>query len=179
MTMRSITWGVATLVLALIVHFSSVIAIPSLSENDAWRRLLAQTTHNQMQVIKDVAATNQLWAFHAPDTKFAICRFDLSNGPVRVDLQLLRGYWSVAIYDDESRNFYAADGYDLMRPAMSLMLLGPDHAQEADDALPISVPSYEGLVVIRAPLDSQLMEDTVIAVLEKATCTEIELAKNS
>ena len=174
MSMNTFTWGLATLVLALIVHFSSVLAIPSLSENDAWRRLLAHTDRNQMRVISGVEETNQLWAFHAPDTKYAICRFDLTNGPVRVDFQLLRGYWSVAIYDDESRNFYAADGYDLLRSSMSLMLLGPDHAQETESALPISVPSDQGLVVIRAPVDHHVMVDFVESVLEKATCQQLK-----
>ena len=173
MPTNTLTWGLATLILALIVHFSSVLAIPFLSENDAWRRLASKIKNNQMQVIKTVEESNQLWAFHAPDTKYAICRFDLSQGPVQVDFQLLRGYWSVAIYDDESRNFYAADGYDLLRSSMSLILLGPDHAHEGEAALPISVPTEQGLLVIRAPVDHHLMEDSVISILEKTTCVPI------
>lgn len=173
MKARYLLWGAATCFLALIIHFSAVLAIPYLSEFDAWKRLEKNTEANQMLVVDSVEDANRLWAFHAPDIKYAICRYDVSKGPVQVDFALLRGYWSVSIYDTEGKNFYAADGYDLLREETSLVLLGPDHIRGKNQALPITVPDPEGLVVLRAPVDNQVFEETVSAALRRATCQQL------
>lgn len=177
MNIYTLTWICATIVLALIVHISSVLAIPFLSENDAWRRLQQSTKPNQMQIIRELDEGNQLWAFHAPDIKYGICRYDVSRDPVRVDFELLRGVWSVALYDDQGRNFYAADGYDLLRERMSLFLLGPDHIKVDDQGLPIAVPSTQGLIVIRAPVDNKVIEAKVHALLDNAQCVPVPQPK--
>lgn len=167
------TWALATLLLALVVHISAVLAIPYLSENDAWKRLVNHTEVNQMKVIERLEETNQLWAFRAPDMKYAICRYDVTQAPVQVDFVLLRGYWSVALYDVEGHNFYAADGFDLVRERSSLLLLGPDDIKSDEDALPISVPSSTGLLVLRAPVDNQVMEEAVTKALSRAKCEQL------
>ncbi len=178
MKISSFTWALATLVLAFIVHISMVLAIPHLSENDAWRRLLNNTKPNQMQIIENLQKGNQLWAFHAPDIKYAVCRYDVTRAPVHINFQILRAYWSIALYDDEGRNFYAADGFDLLRREMSLQLLGPDDIKDnTSTALPISVPSEQGIAVIRAPIDNQVMEKNALENLKEATCTQLPEAK--
>ncbi len=177
MNINTLTWAAATLLLSLIVHISMVLAIPYLSENDAWRRMLNFTQANEMLVIKDLKEGNQLWAFHAPDIKYAICRYDITRAPVLVNFKILRGYWSVAIYDDEGRNFYAADGFDLLRPEMSLMLLGSDDVKKNENALPIMVPTDQGIVVIRAPLDNQVLKSQVFDTLNQAKCEQLKAAQ--
>lgn len=173
----NLTWIAATITLALFVHISTVLAIPYLSENDAWRRLEKSTQPNKMHIFKDLKAGNKLWAFHAPDIKYAICRYDIARAPVRVDFELLRGVWSVALYDNQGRNFYAADGFDLLRERMSLFLIGPDHLKIEDQGLPLAVPSEQGLVVIRAPVDNGILEKQVIEKLERAKCVAVPQPK--
>ncbi len=177
MNIYNLSWVGATIVLALIVHISTVLAIPYLSENDAWRRLQQRTKPNEMQIIKKLDEGNQLWAFHAPDIKYAICRYDVTRDPVRIDFELMRGVWSIALYDDQGRNFYAADGFDLLRERMSLFLLGPDHIKVDDQGLPITVPSLQGLAVIRAPVDNQVQLKRVSVLLDKAQCTAVPQPK--
>ncbi|GJM01773.1 MAG: DUF1254 domain-containing protein [Rhodomicrobium sp.] len=172
-----ITWALATVILSLVVHISAVLAIPYLSENDAYKRLYAFTEVNQMKVVEKITPENQLWTFHPPDMKFAVCRYDLTKAPVQVDFVLLRGYWSVALYDDEGRNFYAADGFDLRRERSSLLLLGPDDIKTDEDALPISVPTMSGILVLRAPVDNQVMAPLVDKALSKAKCEQLRNAK--
>ena len=175
MTIRHILWGSATVILALIIHFCAVLAIPLVSENDAWKRLQNFTKVNEMLIVNSVTEANRLWAFHAPDMSFAICRYDVTKGPVQVDFELLRGYWSIAIYDPDGKNFYAADGFDFVRQETSLLLLGPDHIKGDNDALPINVPNEEGLLVLRAPFDNPVMKKTVINMLNRAKCDQIQV----
>lgn len=175
MTIRHILWGAATVILALIIHFCAVLTIPLVSEKDAWKRLQNFTEVNEMLVVKDVMEANRLWAFHAPDMKYAICRYDVTKGPVQVDFELLRGYWSVAIYNPDGKNFYAADGFDLLRQETSLLLLGPDHIKGDNESLPINVPSVEGLLVVRAPFDNSVMKKTVVDMLNRSKCDQIQV----
>lgn len=173
MQYKFLIWSLGTIILALVIHISAILAIPYLTENDAWRRLQNYTDANQMRVIGQMDISNQLWAFHVPDMRYALCRYDITLGPVQVDFVLLRGYWSIAIYNEEGKNFYAADGYDFQRERNSLLLLGPEHSPEDDVALPINVPSNNGLVLIRASLDNKMQEDIILETLKKAKCEQL------
>ena len=167
------------LILAFIIHISAVLAIPYLTENDALRKLQNYVDVNQMRVLGEMDPSNQLWAFHVPDMRFAICRYDVSRGPVQVDFVLLRGYWSVSLYDSDGKNYYAADGFDFLRERTSLLLLGPDHVYSEENVLPINVPSTKGLVLIRASLDSSLQEDLVGDALNKAKCELVNILEKT
>ncbi len=173
MQLKFIVSSAIILILALIIHISAVLAIPYLTENDALKRLQNYADINQMRVLSEMEPSNQLWAFHVPDMRFAVCRYDVTRGPVQIDFVLLRGYWSVALYNDDGKNYYAADGYDLLRERASLLLLGPEHILNNENALPINVPSAKGLVLIRAPLDHELQSDLVVDALNKAKCEQL------
>ena len=54
-----------------------------------------------------------------------------------------------------------------------MMLLGPDDIKSDEDALPISVPSPTGLLVLRAPVDSQVMAEAVTKALSRAKCEQL------
>ena len=175
MQLKFIISGAIVIVLALIVHISAVLAIPFLTENGALKRLHNFTDVNQIRVLGVMEPSNQLWAFHVPDMRFAVCRFDVTRGPVQIDFVLLRGYWSVALYDETGKNYYAADGYDLLRERSRLLLLGPEHIVIDQDALPITVPSPTGLMLLRAPLDHDLQSGLVMDALNKAKCEQLAI----
>ena len=173
MNNRYVLWAAATTILALIIHFCAVLSIPYLSENDAWKRLLNHSQANQMVLVDQLDEANKLWNFHATDVKYAICHYDITRGPVQVDFELFRGYWSVAIYDLEGKNFYAADGYDLLRRESSLLLLGPEQIKGNIEALTITVPDSEGILVIRAPIDNGVLESSALEMLKRAKCEQL------
>lgn len=177
MNNQYLAWAFATLILSLVVHISAVLAIPYLSEKDAYKRLIDFTEVNQMRVVDRFEETDKLWAFHPPDMKIAVCRYDVTKAPVQVEFSLLRGYWSVALYDNLGRNFYAADGYDLQRERSSLLLLGPDDIKTDEDALPITVPTMSGILVLRAPVDNEVMAPRVLRALSRSKCEQLPNAK--
>ena len=51
----------------------------------------------------------------APDVRYAFCRFDLANGPVRLKAAIADELWLIALYTPEGENFYTVAGADMKR----------------------------------------------------------------
>lgn len=73
---------VLAIVVTLLVHLTSILAMPWLAERDAITRLGALARDNEMTLIP-TAATVSL-PYWDPSSSAAICRYALDRGPVRV-----------------------------------------------------------------------------------------------
>ena len=84
----------------------------------------------------------------APDVRYAFCRFDLSNGPVRLRAAVADDLWLIALYTPKGDNFYAVAGADMKRAQIDLIIAAADQTvEEAGVDAPES--SDEVLVVNR------------------------------
>ena len=97
----------------------------------------------------------------APDVRYAFCRFDLTNGPVRLRAKIADELWLIALYTPEGENFYSVAGADMKRPQIDLIIVAADQTvEEAGVDAPEIVrrchggqsPVTEGIALIRAPL---------------------------
>jgi len=134
---------------------------------------------NSMVVLGQPGPDTQLVPYQEPDTSFAICYYDISNGPVLANLVLPSGGWTLALYSPAGDNFYVLPGRDQRSTAISALLVPagneaalPPVIQRPRGAAPtyIQVPEPTGLLVIRAPLRGESYRAEVEAVLARASC---------
>jgi uncharacterized membrane protein len=85
---------------------------------------------------------------------YAICMFDLREGPVRVTANpQLPGYWSIALYASNSDNFYVINDLQAHGKPVDLWLVSRDSSAEKR-AVPagsevVITPSATGLLLMR------------------------------
>jgi uncharacterized membrane protein len=122
---------------------------------------------------------NQVIPMMAPDMRYAICRFDLSTGPVRLRAGVPNDLWMIALYTPESDNFYTVQGADMRRAQIDLIIAkeeqdvaeaGVDAPEEADEVVVVKSPVERGVAVIRAPLSGQSRAAGVEAALRESYC---------
>ncbi|MFD0986760.1 DUF1254 domain-containing protein [Methyloligella solikamskensis] len=151
-------------VLSGLLHVLGVFALPHLSSETAWMRLSKIGEPNTMVRLESTKSGEQVLPMMAPDIRYAVCRFDLSDGPVRLITPTENGLWVVALYTPSGENFYAVTAEDLVRPLFNLIIAtenqtvieeGVDAPVEADQVAVVRSPTFEGLAVIRAPLQGQ------------------------
>ncbi|MGH6867071.1 MAG: DUF1254 domain-containing protein [Methyloceanibacter sp.] len=152
---------VLCLLLAGLIHVIAVLTLPLLAPRDAHARLAALGPANSMIQIPAAGLGRQIMPMMAPDVRYAVCHYDLANGPVRVKAMVPDDLWMVALYTPEGVNFYAVAGADLKRPEISLIIAMADQSvaeasvdapDSADDVVVVNSPVTEGIVLIRAPL---------------------------
>ncbi len=163
-----------------IVHIATTFSITALGTGSAYRTLRPVLPANELVVLPAQAPGAQLLPYLAPDMLYALCRFDLSRGPIEIAARLPEAGWSLALYTRQGDNFYATPGQNLkptvaafvLVPASDRLLnLQPGVRKTDVDVNQVTSPDAEGLVVIRAPLKGVAFEAAVQQELKRAKCT--------
>src|SRR5262249_16791655 len=101
------------LVLAGLIHMAAVLSLPSLAPKTAWERLVTLGATNRMIQLPALAPGQEVMPMMAPDVRYAFCRFDLAQGPVRLKGAVPNDLWMIAFYTPEGDNFYTVSGVDM------------------------------------------------------------------
>lgn len=149
-------WVVAGLLLGVAVHILSVFALPRLAPDDARSRLAGVTEVNRLTTLSGRGAVVLPLADPAFET--AVCRFDLSAGPLHVRAPVTPHYTAIALYTATGIAFGAINDRAATRRTLDLFVvtqaqrreLSTDEDETAADNLILVSPTTEGFVLIRA-----------------------------
>jgi uncharacterized membrane protein len=149
------------LVLAGLIHIAAVLTLPALAPKNAWSRLVPLGPPNTMILLPPPSPGQEVMPMMAPDVRYAVCRFDLGLGPVRLRATVPNDLWLIAFYTPEGDNFYTVAGVDMKHGQIDLIIAktdqevaeaGVDAPEESDEVVVIKSPVGAGIAMIRAPL---------------------------
>ena len=155
---RALLWILSGLILGGIVHLSTVLAMPQAATQDAYSRLTPLTPVNTMVQLAPPTVDTAIMPYMDPAFAAAVCRYDLSNGTIKLTAPVSQAYTSVTFYTRKSVAYYAINDRAAGRRTIELDLMTPEqHAdmpEEEDvtaaDRLIIESPTQSGLIVLRA-----------------------------
>jgi uncharacterized membrane protein len=155
---RTLLWILSGLILGGIVHLSTVLAMPQAATQDAYSRLTPLTPVNTMVPLAAPSVGTTIMPFMDPAFAAAVCRYDLSNGSIKLTAPVSQAYTSVTFYTKKSVAYYAINDRAAGRRTIELDLMTPEqHADmpeeddvTAADRLIIESPGKVGLIVLRA-----------------------------
>ncbi|MBN8975291.1 MAG: DUF1254 domain-containing protein [Rhizobiales bacterium] len=168
----------AGLLLGGLVHLVSVLALPRIASQDAYSRLERITPVNAVKALPLAEPNNAPIPFMDPAFATAICRYDLSSGPIKLAVPVSQAYTSVSFYTDGDVAYYAINDRSAGRKVIELDLmteaqhaaLPEDEEITAADRLIVDSPTSTGLIVLKAlAADTGLMAQAQ-ASLAAATC---------
>jgi uncharacterized membrane protein len=145
------------LVLAGIVHLVAVLAIPWLSEQDAFSRLRGTLAADRSQVV--ATSGGESWLPRPdPAALLGACAYNLDEGPLRVSARTGAMFESLSFHARGSGAFFALTDRAAVRGLLDLVVLTRrqlDEVQAAEDEdepsrdVRIVAPRSEGLVTVR------------------------------
>ena len=155
---RVLLWILGAVLLGGIVHLSTVLALPNAATQDAYARLAPLAPVNKMTPLSAPSAQAAVMPFMDPAFAVAVCRYDISGGPLKLNAPVSQAYTSVTFYTRNSVAYYAINDRAAGRRAIELDLMTAEqHAQmpeeedvTAADRLIIESPTPTGLIVLRA-----------------------------
>jgi uncharacterized membrane protein len=156
--MRWLLWILAGVLLGGIVHLATILALPRTASQDAYARLAPITPVNAMTPIPSPTPANAILPFMDPAFAVAVCRYDLSTGPMKFTAPVSQAYTSVTFYTRYGVAYYAINDRAAGRRLIELDLmttpqredLPDDENVTAADRLIIESPTLTGLIVVRA-----------------------------
>jgi uncharacterized membrane protein len=141
-----------------VVHLVSVLALPRIATQDAYSRLTPLTKLNTVTALPLAGPNSAPMPFMDPAFAIAICRYDLSTGPIKLAVPVSQAYTSVSFYTRSDVAYYAINDRSAGRRVIELDLmteaqhaeLPEDEDVTAADRLIIDSPTATGLIVLKA-----------------------------
>lgn len=161
-----------------IAHIVILLLVPNFSERDAWSRLaMAAGSNKIVRLDKEIDGAPLVKSLD-PSFYDAACRFDLTEGVVRIDNAGKVPYWSASVYDRSGQNIYSfndrtpPDGnldFVVLTPAQ-MIDLRKDLPTEFEKSIFVETPIDEGIVVVRVFVPDDSWKPKVARFLDGINC---------
>ena len=158
MIMRWLLWVVGGVLLGGIVHLATVLMLPRMAAQDAYARLLSRTPVNAVTPLPAPTPEKAVMPFMDPAFVASACRYDLSQGAMKLSVPISAAYTSVSFYTRYGVSYYAINDRAAGRRVIELDLmttaqradLPEDEEITAADRLIVESPTSTGVIVMRA-----------------------------
>jgi uncharacterized membrane protein len=155
---RLLLWIFGGVLLGGIVHLATVLVLPRTATQDAYARLSPITPVNAVVAIPAPAPGQDLLPFRDPAFASAVCRYDLSQGPLKLVAPVSQAYTSVSFYTRNDVPYYAINDRAAGRRVIELDLMTAEQRSElpeeedvtAADRLIVESPTLTGLILLKA-----------------------------
>jgi len=161
-----------------VVHLATVLYLPRTATNDAYSRLTPIAPVNTMVPLPQPTPERAVVPFMDPAFATAVCRYDLSKGPLKLTAPVSQAYSSVSFYERYGAAYYAitdrAAGrrvieLDLMT-AQQRALVPEDEDVTAADRLIVETPTLTGLILVRALIPERSLLPMAQRAVASAKC---------
>lgn len=162
-----------------VVHLATIIVLPRTATQDAYARLLDKTPVNTVTALPAPAPESAPMPFMDPAFASAVCRYDLSQGPLKLTVPIGLAYTSISFYTRYDVAYYAINDRAAGRRVIELDLMTEEqHSQIPDDEeitaadrLIVESPTVTGLIAIRALAPEPGLMPMAQAAIANAKCT--------
>ena len=166
------------LVGAGIVHISTLLLIPSVSDSDAWARLSSLTRTGIFTIIEpqsQIAAS-----MRALDPNFVVgaCQFSLQDGPVVLNGEGKTVFWSLSIFNKRGENLFSINDRITNNGLLDMVIATPLQFIEFQNDMPAELQNSvfaqadvkEGFVILRAFVANGSERPRIEAFVETSGC---------
>jgi uncharacterized membrane protein len=168
-----------------IVHLATIIVLPRTATQDAYSRLSPIAPVNSVMTLPEPTPEKAIMPLMDPAFASAICRYDLSQGPMKLTVPVGLAYTSVSFYTNRDIAYYAINDRSAGRRAIELDLMTQAQRAEmpedeeitAADRLIVESPSLTGIIAIRALAPDAGLMPMAKRTIDAARCQRTDIAK--
>jgi len=170
-----------------IVHLATIIILPRTATQDAYSRLVRSAPVNTVMPLPEPTPQSAPMPFMDPAFAAAVCRYDLSQGILKLSIPVSLAYTSVSFYTRYDVAYYAINDRAAGRRVIELDLMTAEQHNQmpededitAADRLIVESPTLTGLIAIRALAPEPGLMPMAKRAIAAAKCTPAELPKAS
>ena len=176
----ALVWALAVVMLAGVVHISSILLLPSVAARNSYVRLSPFAPARGFAALPAPAPGVESLPFTDPGAILAVCRYDLGAGPwrIRVDTDT-EALTSLSFYSSSGLVFHTLTDRAALRGRLDVTLgtaaqIEAAEAADTDEALANEVrlasSSRSGIILMRAMASSSAGADLVLRRVKAAEC---------
>lgn len=162
-----------------VVHLATIIILPRTATQDAYARLAPVAPVNTVTPLPLPKPENAAMPFMDPAFASAVCRYDLTQGPLKLTVPVSIAYTSISFYTRYDVAYYAINDRAAGRRIVELDLMTTDQKTQlpddedvtAADRLIVESPTLTGVIAIRALAPEPGLMPMAQATIAGARCT--------
>jgi uncharacterized membrane protein len=165
--------SIATLAFGIMVNILTVMAIPVVIMDHLLNRAFKDYAWNAMVYSPVVTENSRTVVRPSPDLLYSVCKYDISEHPLRVTVPVPPTYVSVACYDTNTDNYFHINDREVKNNQIELVLVKKGSSYpDAGSAVVVESPTAKGLVLIRMFITSEDKLDDLIRMQKQAHCEQ-------
>src|SRR5262245_33759299 len=130
---RLLLWILGGALLGGVVHLATVLVLPTLATQDAYSRLAPLARINAVTPIANPTPEKAAMPFMDPAFAMSVCRYDLSDGPIKFAVPVSAAYTSVSFYTRADVAYYAINDRAAGRRVIELELMTGEQRGDLPD----------------------------------------------
>jgi uncharacterized membrane protein len=178
---------VAGVLLGGIVHLATIIVLPHTATQDAYSRLTPVSPPNSVVALPAPTPEKAVLPFMDPAFASAVCRYDLTQAPLKISVPVTIAYTSISFYTDYDIAYYAINDRSAGGHGIELDLMTAEQHDAmpenenltAADLLIVESPTLTGLIVVHALAPQPGSMPKVKSALDQAQCKPIAEPQSS
>jgi uncharacterized membrane protein len=175
---RWLLWLLAGLLLGGVVHLTTILLLPRTATRDAYARIERLAPVNSFTLLPAPQSDKAPLPFMDPAFATAVCRYDLSDGWLKLTAPVSQAYTSVTFYTRAGVAYYSINDRSAGHRIVELDLMTPDQHAElptdenitAADRLIVESPTLSGLIVVRALIPEPGLQSMANTAVSAAQC---------
>lgn len=175
---RLLLLAAISVVLAAIVHLTTILAIPHFATRDAWSRVFEVADPVGISLLPRATPGDEVLPGLDPAIVYGVCLYDLSEGPFAIAAPMPGDYWSIAFHTREGTIFYAVNDeaatsgrFDIeIRNARQMRQFRLEYPDPDEEILTLEAPADVGFALIRALVTSASERPRVEAAMAATVC---------
>lgn len=175
-------WIAAGVVVGLILHLVLVLILPGIAARNAWEDVSELNALAKVVVLEQPAVGTADPLGLDPEVVYAVCQFDLSQGPGVFDGTLPEDFWSIGIFDRRGVAVYSTTNRAGIGTQLQLGIFNPAQTRllaeqqfEIDEGLLIvESPGNDIFAVVRLAVPQPAMRKRYAEALATLECGHLE-----
>lgn len=171
----------AVIFLAVIIHIIVILSIPKNVKHSAYGDVTQYGPDRQFNLLPDVRPGAEPLPGLDPAMKHAICRFQLSDGPVYFDADIPVPFWSIGIFNEAGETVYSLNNRTAGADRLAMLLITPEQLailrenppENLEDLIVIETPEINGLALLRAFVPHPTRSKPVEQAMDSALCDRV------
>jgi len=177
-TLRLSVAILSALCLAGVVHIVTVLLVPTQVASSAHERVAVFGPDRTFHLLPDVLPSWEPLPGLDPAMKHALCRFSLTDGPVRFSASVEAPYWSMGLFNGAGEAVYSLNNRTSGSGELSMLVLSSEQLsilrenppEDLEDLIVIETDEPEGFALLRALVTEPLQAGIVEAGLTASRC---------
>lgn len=175
---RLLLFAFGGVLLAGIIHIVVILLVPDFANRDAWTSMGRFGADGAFHLLPMSEPGTEPLPYLDPRMAYAVCRFSLDDGPIRIKATLPDEFWSLAVFDRRGSNIYSLNDRTAERTDIDLVVATPLQLVQLREnpidalaqAIIIQVPATHGFILIRAFVEDPTDTARVGKALAGAQC---------